>query len=341
MKKLLNTLYVTTNGSYLSKERETVKITVEDETKLRVPIHNLDSIICFGNISCSPFLMGFCAKNNVQISFLSEYGKFLARIQGPVSGNVLLRREQYRKADDLNFSADFARTIVIAKISNSRALILRTAREKPELSSTLKESAKKMLKLLQELKEPIKLDSVRGIEGMAAKEYFNIFDHLIVNQKEDFFFHNRSRRPPLDKMNALISFLYTILMHDISSALEAVGIDPAVGFLHRDRPGRLGLALDLLEELRPYIADRLALTLVNRKQIKSKDFTSSESNAVVMNEKGRKLILTTYQNRKQDVILHPFLEEKINIGLLPHAQALLMARYLRGDIDAYPPFIIR
>ncbi|RKX23012.1 MAG: subtype I-C CRISPR-associated endonuclease Cas1 [Candidatus Zixiibacteriota bacterium] len=341
MKKLLNTLYVTTHGAYLSKERETVKISIEHETKLRVPIHNLENIICFGNVSCSPFLMGFCAKNNVQISFLTEYGKFLARIQGPISGNVMLRREQYRKADNENFSADFARSIVIAKINNSRAVILRTAREKPELNQTLKKTASKMLKLLKELKEPIKLDSVRGVEGMAAKEYFNVFDLLIVNQKDDFFFHKRSRRPPLDKMNALISFLYTILMHDISSALEAVGLDPAVGYLHRDRSGRPGLALDLMEELRPYIADRLALTLVNRNQIKGKDFINSESNAIVMSEKGRKLLLTTYQKRKQDEIMHPFLNEKISVGLLPHAQTLLMARFLRGDIDAYPPFVIK
>ncbi len=341
MKKLLNTLYVTSNGAYLSKDGETVRVSIQQETKLRIPIHNIESIVCFGNVSCSPYLMGFCGKNKVGISFLTEYGKFLARVCGPVSGNVLLRREQYRKADDKNVSADVARSIIAAKVANSRVILLRAARDKPEISASLQKALLKLRRLLKELTEPITLERARGIEGIAAREYFNVFDNLIICQKKDFYFRERTRRPPLDNINALISFLYTILMHDIISALETVGIDPAVGFLHRDRPGRPGMALDLLEELRPYIADRLALSLVNRKQLQRNDFKTTESGAVIMTDKARKNLLAAYQKRKQDKITHPYLNEKINLGLLPHVQSLLLARFLRGDVDAYPPFFIK
>jgi len=340
MKRLLNTLYVTSQGAYLAKDGDNVLVRVEQETRLRVPIHTLGGIVCFGQVSCSPPLMGLCGERNVTLSFLSEHGKFFARVHGPVSGNVLLRRAQYRYADNPEFSAEIARAIVVAKIANSRTVLLRAARERGdnESASILLDACAREARLLRELRQPLDLDTVRGKEGMAAKEYFDVFDHLITSQKQDFVFKGRSRRPPLDNINALLSFMYTLLAHDVSSALEAVGLDPAVGFLHRDRPGRPGLALDIMEEFRPYLADRLALTLVNRKQVTAGEFVRSESGAVMMTDKGRKEILVTYQKRKQEEIQHPFLGEKVAIGLLPHVQSMLMARHLRGDLDGYPPF---
>lgn len=343
MKHLLNTLYVTTQGAYLAKEGETVLVRVDGETKLSVPIHTLGSIVCFGQVSCSPFLMGFCAEKMVSIAFLTERGRFLARVEGPVSGNVLLRREQYRRADDAQASAGIARTMVIAKIANCRTVLLRAARDHQEEKARqeLQDASDRMMEHLKSLEEPVPLDTVRGKEGEAARRYFGVFDHLIVSQKDDFVFRERTRRPPLDNINALLSFLYTLLVHDVRSALEGVGLDPAVGYLHRDRPGRPGLALDMMEELRPYLADRLALSLVNRQQITGKGFQQTETGAVMMDDETRKTVLVSYQKRKQDEIQHPFLGEKIAIGLLPHVQALLLARYLRGDLDGYPPFIWR
>jgi len=340
MKRLLNTLYVTSQGAYLSKEGNTVVINVDREERLRVPIHILDSIVCFGSISCSPFLLGLCGQHNVMISFLSEYGRFLGRIQGPVNGNVLLRREQYRRADDLESSARMAANVVLAKIANCRTVLLRVSRDRPDTTAAtnLQQSAKRLAGMIEQIHQPIRLDSIRGIEGGAASEYFGIFDNLISNQKKGFVFTGRSRRPPLDRMNALLSFFYTLLAHDVSSALEAVGLDPAVGFLHRDRPGRPSLALDIMEELRPVVADRLALSLVNRKQLTPSDFKTTESGAVLMNDESRKKVLVAYQERKRAELTHPFLKEKIAVGLLPHAQALLLARHLRGDLDEYPPF---
>ncbi len=340
MKKLLNTLYVMTQGSYLSREGETVEVSVERETRLRVPIHTLDGIICLGQVSCSPPLLGLCAERNVSVTFLSEQGKFFARVQGPVSGNVLLRREQYRKADREKDSAEIARLIVAAKVSNSRTSLLRAARERPDDdgAKALEAAASRLLRILDGLRNPIPLEHVRGCEGEAANVYFGAFDHLITMQKEDFFFRERSRRPPLDAMNALLSFMYVLLAHDAASALEGVGLDPAVGFLHRDRPGRPSLALDLMEEFRACFADRLALSLVNRQQVRGKEFKITETGAVLMDESARKTVLVSYQKRKQEEIQHPFLEETIPTGLLLHAQALLMARFIRGDLDAYPPF---
>jgi CRISPR-associated protein Cas1 len=258
-----------------------------------------------------------------------------------VSGNVLLRRTQYRQADDPETSASIARTIVAAKIANSRTALLRAARERDAGIQELTDAAEHLGALLTSLKNGMPLDSVRGIEGDAARAYFAVFDHFVTTQKEDFFFRERNRRPPLDNVNALLSFLYTLLTHDMSAAVEAVGLDSAVGFLHRDRPGRPGLALDLIEELRPFLADRLALSLINRMQIKGKGFVKSESGAIAMDDDTRKEVLVAYQKRKQEEIQHPFLGEKMVIGLLPHIQALLMARYLRGDIDTYPPFLWR
>jgi len=343
MKRLLNTLFVTTQGAYLSREGETVLVRVEYETKLRVPIHTLGGIVCFGQVSASPPLMELCGEAGVTLSFLSEHGHFIARMHGPVSGNVLLRREQYRRADDETSSSVVARAFLVAKVANCRTVLLRSAREKPDADSAeaLLSASGRLSRILKSLENEASLDALRGMEGEAARTYFSVFDHLVLAQKEDFYFTERSRRPPLDNLNALLSFIYTLLAHDVASALEGVGLDPAVGFLHRDRPGRPGLALDLMEELRPFLADRLALSLVNRQQIKGKGFNRTETNAVMMDDKTRKEVLVSYQKRKQEEIQHPFLGEKVAIGLLPHCQAMLLARYLRGDMDGYPPFIYK
>jgi CRISPR-associated protein Cas1 len=341
MKKHLNTLFVTTQGAYLAKEGESVVVRVEKENRLRVPVHTLGGIVCFGNVGCSPFLMGFCAERDVAISFLSEYGRFLARVQGPVSGNVLLRREQYRRADDMTFSAQMARSVLTGKLANCRTVLQRALRDHSDKLDTDQVSyvSRQISGSLKRLQEDMPLNSMRGIEGDAAHVYFKVFDHLITSQKQDFFFQDRNRRPPLDNVNCLLSFLYTIVMHDVRSALESVGLDPAVGFLHRDRPGRPGLALDLMEEFRPFIADRLTLSLINLSQVQKKGFKKTESGAVLMDDETRKIVLVAYQKRKQDEIMHPFIEEKVTIGLLFHMQALLLARYLRGDLDGYPPFV--
>jgi CRISP-associated protein Cas1 len=341
MKKLLNTLFVTTQGAHLAKEGETIAVKVEKEVRLRLPVHTIGGIVCFGNVACSPFLMGFCAENGVGISFLTEHGRFLARVQGPVSGNVLLRREQYRRADDQKVSADVARSVLSGKIANSRTVLQRALRDHGEklAADQVGFAVKRLSNYLELISQDQALDVLRGCEGDAAHIYFNVFDHLILAQKEDFSFQERNRRPPLDNVNALLSFIYTLLVHDIRSALEAVGLDPAVGFLHRDRPGRPSLALDILEEFRPFLADRLALSLINLRQVQGKGFDKTDSGAVVMKDETRKTLLVAYQERKQEEIQHPFLDEKVNIGLLFHIQALLMARYLRGDLDGYPPFI--
>lgn len=341
MKKHLNTLFVTTQGAYLSKEGETVVVNVEKQVRLRVPVHTIGGIVCFGQVSCSPYLMGFCADNDVGISFLTEHGRFLARVKGPVSGNVLLRREQYRKADDPNASRDVARAVLTGKIANCRSVLQRALRDHGDKIKENKVdlAIKRLSFCLDSIRSEQALDVVRGFEGDAARIYFEVFDQLITAQKDSFFFHERSRRPPLDNVNCLLSFLYTLVMHDIRSALESVGLDPAVGFLHRDRPGRPGLALDMMEEFRPFLAERITLSLINLKQVNDKGFKKAEAGGVLMNDETRKEVLVAYQNRKQDEIIHPFINEKVTIGLLFHVQALLMARYIRGDIDGYPPFI--
>ncbi|MBN1227941.1 MAG: type I-C CRISPR-associated endonuclease Cas1 [Deltaproteobacteria bacterium] len=341
MKRHLNTLFITTQGAYLAKEGESVIVRMEKETLLRVPIHTIGGVVCFGNVGCSPFLMGFCAERDVGISFLSERGRFLARVQGPVSGNVLLRRQQYRKADDQKIAAEMARTVLIGKLANCRTVLQRALRDHADKidADKVKEASKRINRYLKELETELSLNVARGIEGEAAHTYFAVFNNLITSQKEDFLFRGRNRRPPLDKVNCLLSFLYTLVMHDVRSALESVGLDPAVGFLHSDRPGRPSLALDLMEEFRPFLADRLTLSMINLGQVQKKGFTKMESGAVLMDAETRKIVLVAYQNRKQDEIMHPFIEEKVTIGLLFHIQALLLARYLRGDLDGYPPFI--
>jgi len=341
MKKLLNTLFVTTQGAYLCHEGESVLVKVEQETRLRVPIHMLGGIICFGQVACSQPLMGLCGERGVLISFLTEHGRFLARVHGPVSGNVLLRREQYRRAERPEAAAAIARAVVLGKVANCRTVLQRAKRDHADKGGQeeIEIASRRLGHLLKEFEEPLPVESLRGKEGDAANTYFGVFNHLITAQKEAFFFHVRSRRPPLDNMNALLSFLYMLLVHDASAALEAVGLDPQVGFLHAERPGRPSLALDLVEEFRPFLADRLALSLVNLRQLQGKDFERTESGSVNMSDAARKELLTAYQKRKQEEIQHPFIDETVSIGLLFHVQALLLARHLRGDLDGYPPFI--
>lgn len=341
MKKHLNTLYVTTQGAYLYKDGETVAVKIEGETRLRVPMHTIDGIVCFGRVSCSPFLMGACAERDVAVSFLSEKGRFLAKIVGPVSGNVLLRREQYRKADDDHFSSLFAHAVLTGKLINSRSVLQRALRDHWDKIDivAVEKAVQHISALLKQLNPATPLNSLRGIEGDAARTYFSVFDHLITVNKNEFYFKGRNRRPPLDRVNCLLSFTYTLLLHDIRSALETVGLDPDVGLLHRDRPGRPGLALDMMEEFRPYIADRLVLTLINTGQAKDRDFKIMEVGAVTMSDDMRKKVLTAYQNRKQDTVRHPFLDEKMPVGMLFHIQSLLLARYFRKDLDGYPPFV--
>lgn len=343
MKKYLNTLFVTTQGAYLSKEGETVVVNVEKETRLQAPIHTLGGIVCFGQVGMSPYLMGLCAENNVTISFLTEYGRFLAAVNGKTSGNVLLRREQYRLADDMNFCLGMSRFILTGKIYNCRTVLQRALRDHPEKINVEEvEKASNRLSInLERLRGQGQkdLDSMRGLEGESARAYFGAFDHLIVAQKGDFKFDERNRRPPLDNVNCLLSFLYTLLMHDVRSALETVGLDSCVGYFHRDRPGRPGLALDLMEEMRPFLTDRLVLSLINREQINKKGFRKAESGPVLIDDETRKIVLIAYQKRKQEEIMHPYLKENVPVGLIFYIQALLLARYLRKDIDGYPVFI--
>lgn len=343
MKRHLNTLYVTTQGAYLSKEGATIVVRADGETRGQFPLHNLDGVVCFGQVSASPFLLGECAEQGVTVTFLTERGRFLARVEGPVKGNVLLRREQYRRAESPQHSAVVAGAVVAAKIANSRTMLLRAARELPpgEPRSALREAASELRRLLQLVVKERDLDRVRGLEGGAARAYFGVFDRLLRQQRVDFAFGARSRRPPLDPINALLSFVYTLLVHDCRSALESVGLDPAVGFLHRDRPGRPSLALDLMEELRPVIAERVVISLVNLKQVEANGFSTGETGAVVMDDDTRKTVLVAYQKRKQEELIHPFLGEKTTIGMVPHLQALLLARHLRGDLDGYPAYFWR
>ena len=341
MKKYLNTLFVTTQGAYLNKEGEAVLVNVEKEMKLRVPVHTLGGIVCFGNVMCSPYLLNHCAENNVLVSFLSENGKFLARVQGPVSGNVLLRREQYRRAEDTAKSASIAASFVAAKIANSKTVLQRAMRDHSEKDGieNLDPAVQRMEHMLQKAKAEKDLEVLRGLEGDAGHTYFNVFGHLITNQKEGFPFSGRNRRPPKDNVNALLSFVYTLLAHDCTSALETVGLDPQVGFLHRDRPGRPSLALDMMEEFRAFFADRLVLSLINLRQVQPNGFKTSESGAVEMTDETRKELLVAYQKRKTEEMIHPFIEESAALGLFFHIQAQLLARHLRGDLDAYPPCI--
>lgn len=343
MKRLLNTLYITTHGAYIAKEGMTVTVRIENEIKIRLPIHTLNGIVCFGGVAVSPDAMELCAENNVTISFLGVYGHFKARVVGETQGNVLLRREQYRRADNEEQAADLARLFIIAKIANTRTVLLRAIRERADSSGSVEcdIAARKMLNVIKQLQEPIDCESLLGKEGEAARIYFDIFNNLICAQKEHFVFRGRSRRPPLDLVNSMLSFVYTLLVHDATAALETVGLDPYVGFFHKDRPGRPGLALDLMEEFRGYIADRLVLTLINTQQVKPEGFTVTESGGILMDDQTRKTVIAAYQKRKQEEIKHPFFEESIPVGMLVFSQAMLLARHLRGDLDKYPAFFCK
>lgn len=342
MIRMLNTLFITTQGAYLSKDGDTVLVKVEGAVRLRVPVHTLSQIVCFGNVSCSPFLMGLCGEQGVHISFLTENGRFLARVQGPVNGNVLLRRRQYRLADDPQQCAAIARACVVGKIANCRKVLMRAARESSDENAalTLRDAASRLMQSLQTLDNAGDVDFIRGVEGEAATYYFSCMNDMIaVECRGDFPFTGRNRRPPTDNVNAMLSFVYTLLARDVEAALETVGLDPAVGFLHKDRPGRPSLALDIMEELRPFLADRLVLSLINRRQIKGSDLTKTESGAVTMDDDARKAVLLAWQKRKQEVITHPFTGEKIAAGLIPQVQALMLARHIRGEMEGYPAFL--
>lgn len=337
MRKLQNTLYITTQGSYLHKERETLVVEVERKKVAQLPIHSIAHIYCFGNVLVSPFLIGFCSENQVNLAFFSEHGRFYGRMQGQQTGNVLLRRAQYHLSQ--HYPIAVARNIIAAKIQASKRVLQRRLRnhgEQPEVSRAVQ-----ALNIsLQQLKNAQNLETIRGIEGDAAARYFGVFQHLL-RDNSGFSFNGRNRRPPRDEVNALLSFLYAVLGKDISGALQGVGLDPQIGFLHADRPGRDSLAQDILEEFRAWWVDRLVLSLINRNQIKPQDFIQEASGAVNIKPDARKLLFQNLQLKKQEKILHPFLQEEVEIGLLPHIQAMLLARHLRGDLAEYPPFLAR
>ena len=341
MKQLLNTLFVTSEDIYLSLDGENVVANRGKETVARYPLHTLQSIVSFSYAGASPALMGACAKRDVSLAFCTPRGRFLARVCGESRGNVLLRRTQYRIADDPAESCRIARCMVFGKLHNARWSIERTKRDhglRVDLSK-LEHASGQIQGLLAPVLAETDLGGLRGLEGTGASAYFDTLDEMILSGKSDFFFHGRSRRPPMDRVNALLSFSYSLLAHDCASALEAVGLDSYVGFLHRDRPGRSSLALDLMEELRPCLADRFVLTLINNRIVRASDFIISENGAVLLTDDGRKAFLQRWQERKREQITHPYLEEKISWGMVPYAQALLLARYLRGDMDGYPPFL--
>lgn len=343
IKKLMNTLYITSPDRYLSLDGENVVIR-EDQTEVaRIPLHNLEGIVTFGYTGASPALMGACANRNISLCFLSSSGRFLARITGELKGNVTLRKEQYRLSDNNTSSNKIAKNFIIGKIYNSSMIIKRAVRD-----YSLRLDCNKLISKSELLKGSIDMlkkcnnsEQIMGVEGEAATVYFSVFDDLILQQKENFYFKGRNKRPPLDNVNAMLSFAYTLLAGMCASALETVGLDSYVGFLHKDRPGRVSLALDLMEELRSVFADRFVLSLINKRIINSSGFTKKENGAVIMDDDTRKVFLSNWQKKKQEIIKHPFLEEKVEWGMIPFVQAMLLARYIRGDLDEYPPFFYK
>lgn len=341
MKHLLNTLYVTSNDAYLSLKNDNVVVQQGDITLGKIPLRSLESIMSFSYKGASPALMGKCVEFGVGLSFFSPYGRYYCSILGEKNRNVLLRREQFRFADDEDAALPFAQSFIVGKIYNCRWVLERTKRDHALRvnSERIAEQSEKLRQALLNARACRSIDELRGIEGLAAKDYFFTFDDLILRNKDDFFFQQRSRRPPLDRVNALMSFVYSILTSDCIAALQGVGLDPYVGFMHTDRPGRASLALDLVEEFRPTIADRFVLTLINTGTIKPSQFEIRENSGVFLSEDGRKTVLAAWQKRKQETLTHPFFNEKMPWGLVPHAQALLLNRAIRGDLDAYPPFM--
>lgn len=338
MKKLLNTIFINQQNAYLHKERETIIVKVGDEKIGQFPALVIHSIFCFGQVTVSPPLLAYCIEQSIEVAYFTEFGRFLCRVLGAPKGNVILRRTQFRWADDHARSTSIARSMIAGKIANSRAVLQRELRNSgPNVD--VSQAILSLQRSLNNLKFVDNVPSVMGLEGEAASIYFGVFNNLIKNNQ--FNFEGRFKRPPTDNVNALLSFLYTLLASDCTAALSGVGLDPYVGYLHQDRPGRKSLALDLMEEFRAPIADRFVLTIINRGQIKNRDFIKDSSGAVSLTVDARKEVLKAYQERKQELVLHPYLNEKIAIGLLPHAQALLLARHLRGDIELYPPYLIK
>lgn len=340
MRKLLNTLFVTTPEAYLSKDGLNVVVSVDKEERFRIPVMNVESIVTFGYMGVSPGLMKLCTDNNVALVFMTPQGRFIGRIQGATRGNVLLRKEQYSLSEDENVALHLAKLFIAGKVFNTRSVLQRYIRD-----NGTDEDVETVIKQLDWRKNRIiqakDMDTLRGEEGQAANSYFEVFDHLILHQKEDFPFHGRSRRPPKDEVNAMLSFVYTLIANDVAAALESVGLDPYVGFMHTLRPGRTSLALDMMEELRAYLGDRLVLSMINRKQITKKGFIRQGDEGFVMTDDCRKELLSSWQKRKKETIEHPYLKEKIPIGLIPYTQAMLLARYLREDLDDYPVFLMK
>jgi CRISPR-associated protein Cas1 len=343
MHQILNTLYVLTQRAYLHLDHDTVKVKVEGETRLQVPLHHLGAVCCVGDVATSTALLHRCADDGRAVVFLDHGGRFKGRLEGPVSGNVLLRRAQHQALSDPALALRIARHVVAGKVQNARQVLLRGAREAmvPEDEPPLQEAARHLAESLPRVEAAPDLDTLRGVEGDAARAYFAVFSRLVKEDRATFRFEGRSRRPPRDPMNGLLSFVYTLLLSDCVAAAEGVGMDPQVGYLHALRPGRPALALDLMEELRAVLADRLALTLVNRRQLSAKDFEQREGGAWSLTETGRRAVVTAYQQRKQEEVLHPVAEQRVPLGLVPHVQARLLARHLRGDLECYPPFLYR
>lgn len=341
MRKLLNTLYITLPDVYLALKGENVLVIQDKKAIGRIPLHNLEAICTYGRQGASPALMESCVEKNIAITFLSNSGKLRARVIGPSNGNVILRKTQYRISDDLRKSTLIAKHFIIGKVYNSKWMLERMTRDHALRIDVeqFKKISQHLSATIQQLMEVEDLETLRGLEGNAASAYFSLIDHMILQQKEAFFFKGRNRRPPLDNVNALLSFTYSLLAMEVGAALEGVGLDAYVGFLHRDRPGRMSLALDVMEELRSVYADRFVLSLINKRRIKEKDFFKKESGAVMMTDDARKEVFRLWQQKKDEKIIHPFLKEKISWGLIPHVQALLLTRFIRGDLDAYPPFL--
>lgn len=340
MKKLLNTLYITTEDAYLSLNGETAEVLFPNGVKKNIPLHTLDSIVCFSYKGASPSLMGKCAEMQIHLSFYTPRGRFLASVTNSENGNVLLRRTQYRTADSPYSSLDIAKNMIYAKLYNSKYVLRRVIRDHPMQVNceAVSKSCENISRYMTDVKNADSPDVLRGTEGNAAAEYFSVFDEMILQNKKDFYFKGRNRRPAEDNINALLSFAYSLLANECAAALQGVGLDPYVGFLHTDKPGRKSLALDLEEELRSVFADRFVLSLINNRSLNSEHFIHQPNGAVILTDEGRKIFLSQWQKRKKEIITHPFLEEKIEWGLVPHVQALLLARFLRGDTDGYAPF---
>lgn len=340
MRKLLNTLYITTPESYLSKDGMNVVVSVDQQEVFRIPVINIEGIVTFGYMGVSPGLMRLCTDNNVSLTFLSPHGRFVSRIQGQTRGNVLLRKRQYQLSEQDDWSLHVSQVMIAGKIQNYRNILRRFIRDYGD-NLAVEESAKAMEYYKRDVLQTSNRQSLMGVEGMAANRYFDVFSNLITQQRDVFPFNGRNRRPPKDAVNAMLSLAYTLITNDVTAALETVGLDPYVGFLHTLRPGRASLALDMTEELRAYLGDRFVLSLINRKQITPSDFLYQGEQGVTMTENGRRTFLTAWQNRKREMLIHPYLNEKIPVGLIPHAQAMLFARFVRNDIDDYPVFLIR